>query len=216
MPARSLLLPTLLPLALLVGCVPDKPEGSGKPAEKKERKVVPAFEPPVPYGKHVACTDLVDGAKFSTFLGSEIGEVADRSTGNAEATSVCAFIKGGTPPSDKQQERAYKKEMKLGVLPGDEICTISAFCWYPVDLEEFKKKCESAGNKESQAVGQFACVRETQRADAYAYTYRAIDNETQCILEAMGGPSVTDEAVVQSCMKAALDTIGPENIKNAR
>jgi hypothetical protein len=210
---------SILLLALVTACSGDKdpaatPAKAAEPTKEKKRSNVKSFVSPVPYGKQVACTDLVDGGKFATFLGVEVGEVKDRSSSNGEATAVCALFLAGTPPSAKQQERAFQKTMKLGVLPGDELCTVTAFCSYPAVLEDFKKKCEADGNEESQALGQFACVRKTQRGEEYAYTYRTIDNETQCIFEVMGGPSVTEEVMVQSCARAALDTITPENIKN--
>lgn len=215
---RAMVRTALLSSLALVACAGDKePAPAAQPAAAaetpKKKSNVKTFTSPVPLGKQVACADLVDGAAFATYLGGEIKEVVDRNKSNREATAACAFIKGGTPPSTRQQERQFSKDMKLGVLPGDEICTVTALCSYPVDLEDFKKKCEAQGNQESQALGQFACVRQTQRADQYAYTYRMIDAETQCIFEVMGGPSVTDETIVQLCSKAALETITPEAIK---
>lgn len=217
---RRLVPALLLVLAACSGEKADAPAGDGKPTEgaeaeggkKKKKSNVKKFTSPVPYGKHVSCANLVDGAKFATYINGEIGEVKDKSDSNAEATSVCAFMRGGEPPSNDAQLR-QAQNMKLGVLPGDEYCTLTAFCSYPAEPEEFKKKCQEDGHREDNSLGQFACVREYQRATEYAYTYRVIDAETQCIFEVMGGPSVTDEALVQGCTKAALETIGPENIK---
>jgi hypothetical protein len=206
-------------LVLSIGCSSSgddapAPTAAKPAATEKKRSNVTRFVSPVPYGKHVACADLIDGTRFATYLGDAIGEVKDRSKSNGEATSVCAIMRGGTPPKSDAQLRAYKKNaMKLGVLPGDEVCTVTAFCSYPTDPEAFKAKCEAQGQREDTSIGQLACVRESQRADAYAYTYRTIDAETQCLFEVMGGPSVTDEALVQSCTRAALETIGPENLK---
>jgi hypothetical protein len=216
--------PALVVAVLVFACSTDKPtptaaEGDSKAVEgadkpKKKRSNVKHFVSPVPYGKQVACADLVDGAKFATFIGDEVGEVKDKNKNNAEATAVCGFIRAGAPPTTDAQLRAFKKNgMKLGVLPGDELCTVTAYCSYPADLDEFKKKCQADGHREDSSLGTFACVKEFQRAEAFAYTYRVIDAETQCIYEVMGGPSVTDEALVQSCTRAALETIGPENIK---
>jgi hypothetical protein len=208
----------LLALFILAACSGEKdaapaPAPTAAPTAKA-RSNVKKFESPVPYGKHVACADLVDGARFGTQIGDQIGEVKDKSNSNSSATSVCSFIRAGAPPTSDAQLKAYKKNaMKLGTLPGDEYCTLTAFCSYPADLEEFKKKCETEGGREDTSLGQFACVKEYQRASDYAYTYRAIDPETQCIFEVMGGPSVTDEALVQNCTRAALETITPDNIK---
>jgi hypothetical protein len=210
------LLPALL-FVLASGCAGEKqeePAAEAPPAEKKKRSNVKKFEAPVPYGKQVACADLVgDGARFAEYIGDAIGEIKDKNSTNKEATSVCAFMRAGTPPSNDAQLKAFQKSgMKLGVLPGDEFCTVTAYCSYPAELEQFKKKCQDDGHREDNSLGQFACVREYQRAAEYAYTYRAIDAETQCIVEVMGGPSVTDESLVQNCTRAALETIVPESI----
>jgi hypothetical protein len=211
--------PPLALLATLLAACASKDEpapATEKPAETKPRSNVKKFEPPVPYGKHIACASLVDGAKFATYIGDAVGEVKDRSSSKGEAPSVCAFMRAGTPPSNDAQLRAFKKNaMKLGVLPGDEFCTVTAFCSYPVDPEAFKKKCQDEGHREDMSVGQFACVKESQRAEAYAYTYRAIDADTQCIFEVMGGPSVTDETLVQNCTRAALETITGDRLHAA-
>jgi hypothetical protein len=216
MHARSLAIAIALTLST-AACGKDDAKSdqpAAKPEAKKKHSNVIKFESPVPYGKHVACPDLVDGAKFATYIGDEVGEVKDRSSSNAEATSVCSFMRAGTPPSSNDQLRsAQKNALRLGVLPGDEFCTVTAFCSYPANPEEFKKKCDGEGKRENHDLGQFACVQEFQRASEYAYTYRVIDPETKCIFEVMGGPSVTDESLVQNCTRAALETIGPENIK---
>lgn len=221
---RALALPVTLAFSV-IACSSDK-DDAVKPAEpevkeKKKRSNVKKFESAVPYGKHVACADLIpDPAPFAAALAAagmetpEIGEVRDKSKSNLEATSVCAFFRAGTPPSDKDQQRAYLKGgMKLGVLPGDEYCTVTASCSYPTDLDDFKKKCQAEGSREDQGLGQFACVREFQRAELYAYTFRTIDVDSQCIFEVMGGPSVTDENLVRACTKAAIDSVTPEHIK---
>jgi hypothetical protein len=217
-----LLAPALV--VVLAACAGDKDAPAaakaGEPAAgaaaeaPKPKSNVKKFTSTVPYGKHVACADLVDGAKFGETIGDVVGEVKDKSTTNLDATSVCVFIRGGERPSDAEQQRAFKKNgMKLGVLPGDELCTLTTYCSYPANLEEFKQKCEDQGHREDNTLGLFSCVREYQRADKYAYTYRTIDPETQCTFEVMGGPSVTDEALVQRCMRAALETIGSEHLK---
>jgi hypothetical protein len=188
-----------------------KPDDGGK---KKKSNVI-TYQSPVPYGKHVACSDLVSAEKMSPYIGDTIGEVKDHSNANSEATAVCAFIRSGTPPSSNEQLKNYEKNnLKLGVLPGDEYCQVVAMCSYPTDLDDFKKKCEKEGNSDNMALGQYACVRTTERGPDYAYTYRVIDPDTKCIFEVQGGPSVTDETLVQNCTKGVLETIGPDNIKN--
>jgi hypothetical protein len=210
----SRVLPLLL--ALTFACGKDEPPSAAAPppAEKKPRTNVKTFEAPVPYGQQIPCAQLVKAADFVSYLGegTEIGEVKDRSSSNKEATSVCAFLRGGTPVASTTQARQVKKNGILGVLPGDEYCTVTAMCSYPAELEDLKKTCRAQGLREDDSLGQWACVRETQRATEFAYTYKVIDPDTHCIFEVMGGPSVTNEALVQGCTRAALETIGPEDL----
>jgi hypothetical protein len=216
MSRRAVALALALPLAL--ACASSEPADQTAPAEKaaekKPRASVKKFEAPVPYGKQIACADLLDPARMGEAIGDAIGEVKDRSSSNREATAACAFMRAGTAPTNNAQLKAFNKNsMRLGVLPGDEYCTVTAFCAYPAEPQGFKKKCKDEGHREDESIGQFACVKEFQRANEYAYTYRTIDADTQCILEVMGGPSVTDEALVQNCTRSALEQIGPEQIK---
>jgi hypothetical protein len=169
----------------------------------------------VPYGKRVDCASVVDMALFSKYIGGEIGEVKDRGASNSEASMSCAFIRAGKPPASDAQLRKYQREgQKLGVLPGDEYCMVTAYCSMATDEERFKKKCDADKDSLSESVGQAACVHTSQRGTKYAYTYRVIDPDTRCTLEVMGGPSVTDEPLVQNCTRAALEDISLAELKN--
>jgi len=123
-------------------------------------------------------------------------------------------MRAGEPPRTDAQLRKFQREgMKLGVLPGDEYCTVTAYCSMATDVDRLKKKCEAEKDLGNDAVGEFACVHTTQRGTKEAYTYRVIDPDTKCMLEVMGGPSVTDEPLVQNCTRAALDDITLAELK---
>jgi hypothetical protein len=143
--------------------------------------------------------------------------VKDRGKSNSEASLSCALIRAGAPPkTDAQLRKAQREGMKLGVLPGDEYCMVTAYCSMATDEERLKKKCEDDKDIGNDAVGQFACVHTTQRGTKEAYTYKVIDPDTRCLLEVMGGPSVTDEPLVQNCTRAALEDIALPELKNYR
>jgi len=171
----------------------------------------------VPYGKQVACADVIDAALFSKHIGDEIGEVRDRGTSNSASSMSCALIRAGEPPKSDAQLRKFQREgLKLGVLPGDEYCMVTAYCSMATDVERLKKKCDDDLDLGNDAVGQFACVHTSQRGPRQAYTYRLIDPDTRCLLEVMGGPSVTDEQLVQNCTRAALEDLALADLKNPR
>jgi hypothetical protein len=168
----------------------------------------------VPYGKQVSCADVISPATFSKYIGDEVGEVKDRGKSNSEASLSCGLIRAGKPPTTDAQLRKYQREgMKLGVLPGDEYCQVTAYCSMATDDERFKKKCEDQKDIGNEAVGRFACVHTSQRGTKEAYTYRVLDPDSKCLLEVMGGPSVTDEPLVQSCTRAALEDIELAELK---
>lgn len=184
------------------------------PAKKKSNIV--KVQMAVPYGKQVACAEVFTVETFSKFIGDQIGEIKDKSSSNKEASTSCAFHRAGEPPKTDAQLKKFKQEgLKLGVLPADEYCTVTAFCSMSNDdPEAFKKVCEERGDTGNEQLGTFACVHQTQRGAEYAFTYKVVDQETKCMLEVMGGPSVTDEGLVQNCAKAALDDMAPNKLTN--
>ena len=216
----------LILLTALVAAACSKSEEEPAPASeapageepKKKKSNIERIQMAVPYGKQVACTDIFEPAAFGEAIGQEIGEMKDKGSSNREASFSCAFHRAGEPPKDNAQLRKYEQEgLKLGVLPGDEFCMVSAYCSMANEVEGLKKTCETRGDSwNDHAVGQPACVHQSQRGVEYAYTYRTIDPETKCLLEVMGGPSVTDEALVQSCTRAALEDVAPGELTNFR
>jgi len=189
--------------------------GAGKPAAPPAHSNIERIAIAVPSGKQVNCSDVIDPALFSKYIGDQIGEVKDRGKSNSEASLSCALIRAGKPPRSDAQLRKFQREgMKLGVLPGDEYCMVTAYCSLATDVERLKKKCEDEKDLGNDAVGQFACVHTTQRGTKEAYTYRVIDPDTRCLLEVMGGPSVTDEPLVQNCTRAAVEDVALADLKN--
>src|SRR5262245_30828439 len=78
-----------------------QPAPSGeKTAEAKRKSNIEKVQMAVPYGKQVACAGVFDPAAFSKATGIEQGEMKDKSLSNKEATTVCAFHRGGEPPKD--------------------------------------------------------------------------------------------------------------------
>ena len=196
----------------------EKPSGEGDtaagPAKKKSN--ITKIQMAVPYGKQVACADVFTVENFGKYIGDVVGEIKDKSSSNKEASVSCAFHRGGEAPKTDQQLKKFQKEgMKLGVLPGDEFCMVTAYCSLSNDNpEEFRKACEAKGDTGNEQLGTFACVHQTQRGAEYAYTYKVVDHETKCLLEVMGGPSVTDEGLVQKCATAALEEMAPNKLTN--
>lgn len=190
-------------------------EEPAKPVEKKKSNVV-KLTTAVPYGKHLACVDVFpDTTVFTEAMGDEIGEIRDKSKSNSAASVVCSLIRAGEPPaSPKELKTLEEKYAKLGVLPGDEYCMISAYCSLANDEDTFKAKCEADGNQRSSLDGQFACLRATEKGVEYSYTYKFIEPDTNCTVEAMAGPSVNDEAMVKNCALAARNAMTKASVAN--
>ena len=192
-------------------------EPAATPVAPKKSNVV-KLTTAVPYGKHLACADVFpDTAIFTETMGDEIGEIRDKSKSNSSATMVCSLIRAGEPPtSPKELKTLEEKYAKLGVLPGDEYCMISAYCSLANDEDSFKAKCEEEGNQRSSLEGSFACLRSTEKGAEYSYTYKFIEPDTKCTIEAMAGPSVNDEAMVKNCAVAARKAMTTASVANPK
>ena len=186
------------------------------PKREVTSKNIVKIEMPVPAGRHVACTDLIpDLTPYSKGIGEEIGVLNDMTKTNTKATAMCALHKAGKAPKQNMNPQTELEKTAIhGVLPGDEYCTVSAYCSIFMEDEDFTEKCEKDGNRLTDLNGHGACVRETIRGPKYAYTYKMIEPDTRCLLEVMGGPSVTDENIVQGCSRAAVDSINKASIAN--
>lgn len=209
----------LLGVLVVSGCPEEfePPEEDPKKESGKETKSnVVKVETAVPYGKHVACEDMLDLAEFAEATGLDLGQMRDRGKSLSSATSVCAFMRAGEPPKDDAQLKKFQKNAKLGVLPGDEYCMVRTYCSEATNQEDFEEKCEKGGDQLNVSLSVPACVHRSQRATEWAYTYKVIDPDTKCRFEVLGGPSVTDENLVQLCAKASIDLISKEDLTEVR
>lgn len=221
--ARILILTSsfLLSGALLAGACKGEIEGGEQPETKavaKKKTNIIKLTTAVPYDKHLACADVFpDPAPFTARLGAdhEIGVIKDKSKSNSAATFVCSMVKAGDPPaSPKELKTLEEKYAKLGVIPGDEYCMVTAYCSLSSDEDSFKRKCDKDGNQPNTLDGQFACVRATEKGVEYSYTYKFIEPDTKCTVEAMAGPSVNDEDLVRNCALAAREIMTMASVAN--
>lgn len=172
------------------------------------------ISPPVPGQTLIPCAQLIDVPKFQEATGElEPLTVKDYGKGKeAEATATCGLIRGGKRPSEAEQQAKLKKEGRLGVLPGDELCKVSAYCWTIEDPERFRAKCKTRKDADDESMGTYACKQLVMVGAFDVFVYRFFDEDTKCILEVSGGPSNTDGEVTRKCAIAARDSIGPGSI----
>lgn len=187
-------------------------------AEEKARqtRTAPAkrMSTPVPGQAQVPCAQLIDPAAFQTALGEkEALVVRDVTKSDRDASASCALIRGGKRPNEAEQKALIKRTGKLGVLPGDELCNVTAYCAVIADDERFKTSCKERKDHDDESLGSYACVRIVGVGADDVKVYQFIDQDTRCILQVRGGPSNVDNEMIRSCAKAARDAIGPEQIK---
>lgn len=180
-------------------------EARGEPAKK--------IAPPVPGEGHIPCETLLDLAAFQTATGeTEALSIKDEGKTEPEAAASCSLVRGGKKLTDAEQQAKLKKDGRLGVLPGDVVCNISAFCWTIEDPDRFRKKCATRKEADDDSMGSYSC-RQTVAVGAFdVYVYRFFDADTKCILQVKGGASNMDNEVIRKCAVAARDTIGPAQI----
>lgn len=186
-------------------------------AEQKEKARVnePAkvMRPPVPGQAKIPCSQLIDLAKYQEQLGEkEPLTIKDQSKGDKDATSSCAIHRGGKRPSEAEQQALSKKEGRLGVLPGDELCHVTALCSTIESHERVKKRCAEKKFRDDESMGNYACVQIVAQGADDVPVFTFFDEDTRCVLVVGGGPSNVNGDQIRTCAKVARDTIGPDQI----
>ncbi len=180
-------------------------EAAGEPAKK--------ISPPVPGEARIPCEQLIDVAAFQTALGEvEPMTVKDAGKNEPEAAASCSLVRGGKKMTDAEQQALLKKQGRLGVIPGDELCNVSAFCWTIEDPDRFRKKCATRKEADDESMGSYACKQTVMVGAFDVYVYRWFDADTKCILQVKGGASQMDAEITRKCAMTARDTIGPAQI----
>lgn len=169
---------------------------------------------PVRGQAHVPCTQLIDPAAFQAALKEKQPlTVKDVTKTEPEATAACSLLRGGKRPTEAEQQAMIKHSGRLGVLPGDVLCTVTAICSKIMDAEQFKASCKQRKDHDDESLGSYACVQIVAVGADDVKVFRLLDEDTRCILEVRGGPSNADNELIGACAKTARDTIGPAQIQ---
>nr|HEX4314492.1 hypothetical protein [Kofleriaceae bacterium] len=193
--------------AKLQAAADDKARGADTTPAKK-------ISPPVPGSQRIPCDQLLDAAGFQKALSEvELPKIVDMTKSEADAAASCSLYRGGKRPTDAEQKAMLHDKGKLGVMNGDELCNVSAFCWTIEDPDRFRKKCaETKNRQEDNSMGTFSCVQVVPTGEEDVDVFRFFDADTKCILQVRGGPSMTDNDYIRTCAKTARDLIGPAQI----
>jgi hypothetical protein len=211
----------VLSLALLA-CSKGANEGAEeakKQAEKEQKEkeasggVAKKISPPVAGRAKLDCAAVINPTQFQQVLGEVEPVTVTESKSEPDAAASCSVLRGGKRLSDAEQKAKLKKEGRLGVLAGDEICNVSTFCWTIEDPERFRKKCAELKDKDDDTLGFYACVLIVATGADDVKRFRFFDDDTKCIIQVRGGPSNVDNDLIGRCAKAAHDLIGPDQIK---
>ena len=192
----------------------DAREAARKEAEAEDRakmaahKPAEVIRPPVPGQTKLPCTQIVDPATYQQALG-EKEPMTVKEKGDPNATSSCGLHRGGKRPTEAEQKAILKKEPRLGVLPGDELCHVELFCSTIENAEAFKQRCK---DQRDESMGSFACLRIIAQGRDDVPLFRFFDPDTKCLIEVGGGPSNVNGDLIRTCAKVARDTIGPAQI----
>jgi len=206
---------------LAAGCGKGANEGAEeakKQAELEQKQKVASggvatkINPPVAGRAMLDCNRLLKPDLMQQALG-EVEPVTIETTKEPEAAASCSIVRGGVKLTKAQQEAKLKKEPRLGILPGDEICNVSTFCWTIEDPERFRKKCADIKDKDDDTLGFYSCVLIVATGRDDVKRFRFYDDDTKCVIQVRGGPSNVDNDLIGKCAKAAHDLIGPEEIK---
>lgn len=213
----------VLSLALLA-CSKGAEEGAEearRQAEKEQREKAAAGEvakkisPPVPGRAKLDCANVIRADLFQQALGEVEPVTVVESKSEPEAAASCSILRGGKRLNEAEQKAKLKKEGRLGVLAGDEICNVSTFCWTIEDPDRFREKCKRLKELDDESLGFYACVLIVAQGADDVKRFRFYDDDTKCVIQVRGGPSNVDNDLIGRCAKAAHDLIGPDQIKVA-
>jgi hypothetical protein len=194
-------------------------EEAKKEAEKEQKalaaddKPSKKLTPPVPGRAKLDCAAVIDAAKFTQALGETTPVNVAPSKTEPDAAASCSVLRGGKRPTDAEQKAALKKNGRLGVMAGDEICNVSTFCWTIEDPDRFAKKCVDMKEKIDDSLGFKSCILVVATGADDVNRHRFYDEDTKCIIQVRAGPSNVDNDLIGKCAKAAHDFIGPDQIK---
>jgi hypothetical protein len=188
--------------------------------EQKQKQtsatVAKKLTPPVPGQAKLPCSQVIDATKFAQVLGETLPLTvveAKPEQHDPDAAASCSLIRGGKHSGDSEQKSMIKKNGKLGVLAGDEICNVQVYCWTIEDPDRVHKKCEAdKGAKVDDTLGFDVCMRIVAEGADDVKTFRFYDDDTKCLIGVRGGPSNVDNDLIGKCAKAAHDLIGPAQI----
>lgn len=210
--------------ALVLGAC-DKGESAGieeakrqAEAEYQERvKAAPPakkISPPVSGEAKLPCDQVIKAEAFQTALNEKEPLVVKDVTGKKGDTAAsCDLLRGGKMLSKAEQDALLKKEGRLGILAGDIVCNVRLLCYTIEDPERFKKRCAEKKERSDESMGAFSCVQVVPTGRFDVDLYRFLDEDTKCIFEVRGGPSMTDNDMIRACAKTARETIGPAQIQ---
>lgn len=180
----------------------------------KEPNALPKrIDPPVAGRQKLNCNALIDSDKFTQLLGETVPVTVVDSKTEAEAAASCSIIRGGKRLTAAEQKALLKSKGRLGVMPGDELCNVSTFCWTIENPDRFLKKCVEMKEKIDDALGFKTCILVVATGEDDVNRYRFFDEDTKCIFQVRAGPSMVDNDLIGKCAKGAHDLIGPEQIK---
>jgi hypothetical protein len=226
MSARSITRPlsslSLLAAIALAGC--GDPEAEGRRAaqeraalETRRETATKAAEkiiPPVANRAKIPCEQLIDPTPFTELLGEvDPLSVRDATAADAEAAASCSLIRGGERPDQAQQAALSKKNGgRIGTIPGDEVCNVTAYCWTIEDLTSLKAACKRDGFQDDESLGHYSCLQVVATGSDDVHSFKFFDEDTKCLLKVRGGPSMVDNDIISRCARAARDTIGKPQI----
>jgi hypothetical protein len=194
-------------------------EEARKQAEKEQKEkaaaggVAKKISPPVPGRAKLDCANVINPELYRQALGETEPVTVTEDKSEPDAAASCAIVRGGKRPSAAEQAAKLKKEGRLGVMPGDPICTVSTFCWTIEDPEAFRKKCAAMKDHDDESLGFYSCVLIVPQGVDDVKRFRFYDDDTKCVIQVRGGPSNVDNDLISKCAKTAHDLIGPDQIK---
>jgi hypothetical protein len=203
----------------LTACPKDEPNSMADPTPPKvgDGSNVVTIRTTVPYGKQVSCDKLLDAAKLSPALGeTDPVTIVDLKQTDHEAAAVCSIRKGGKAPTAAEQAKKLEKNgLLLGVLPGDEICQLRAYCSFPYDVAAEKKRVEATGETCSEGdIGDLTCIKSIPVGPKDRTIVTVLDGDAKCRYT-ISPTTLVDAEPMKLCARTFVDQLNADVFKAA-
>jgi hypothetical protein len=181
-----------------------RPDAAPQSAERWKE-----VDTPVKVGVKVPCATLLPTDPLAVAMNQRL-VVEDQSARSPEATAMCRVVVA--PKEAAGAKKAPDGGATASLSDADELCLVEIYCGTLFTVADMKRRCEAAGERTSQDVGDLTCIRTVAAADHTRYNVSFLDPDTRCKAVVKAGAQKFDLPPVMECARAVEKTLVRESL----